>query len=84
LERKKTESMLHGVVPMFFMVDQNVFNQAFVVVVAPSAENAGSNISDEVSSVIDDTRAAFRKRARVGKAGSVLAGVICRRSVDRP
>jgi paired amphipathic helix protein Sin3a len=55
LERKKTESMLHGVVPTFFVVDQNVFNQAFVVVVAPSAKNAGSNISDEVSSVIDDT-----------------------------
>jgi paired amphipathic helix protein Sin3a len=39
LERKKIESMLRGVVPTFFMVDQEVSNQAFVVLV-PSADNA--------------------------------------------
>jgi len=54
LERKKIESMLRGVVPTFFMIDQEVFNQAFVVVV-PSADNADSDMSDEVSSVVDDT-----------------------------
>jgi len=48
--------MLRGVVPTFFMIDQEVFNQAFVtVVVAPSADNADSDVSDEVSSLVDDT-----------------------------
>jgi t-SNARE complex subunit (syntaxin) len=65
LELKKIESMLCGVVPTFFMVDQEVFNQAFVVVVVPSAHNADSDMSDEVSSVVDAQalRAAFRKQA---------------------
>jgi len=54
LERKKIESMLRGIVRTFFMVDQEVFHQAFVVVV-PSADNADSDMSDEVSSVVDDT-----------------------------
>jgi len=54
LERKKIESMLRGVVPTFFMVDQEFFNQVFVMVV-PSTDNADNDMSDEVISVVDDT-----------------------------
>ena len=76
LERKKIESMLRGIVPTFFMIDQEAFNQAFVVVVVgPSAaDNVDSDMSDDVSSVVDDTEissvASSSSKAGGGSGGS--------------
>lgn len=52
-ERKKIEGLLRGVVPTFFMVDTELFNQAFAVV-AIADQNGDSDASDEVGSVMDD------------------------------
>jgi paired amphipathic helix protein Sin3a len=78
LERKKIESMLRGVVPTFFMIDTNTFNQAFTVVV-PIADNADSEMSDEVGSVIDDAEissvaSSSSKTGRSGRKGGVASG----------
>lgn len=53
-ERKKIESLLRGFVPTFFMIDPEVFNQAFAVVIPPP-DNADSDVSDDISTVADDT-----------------------------
>ena len=51
-ERKKIESFLRGFVPTFFMVDTEVFNQAFTAI-AILDQNGDSDASDEVGSVDD-------------------------------
>ena len=52
-ERKKMESFLRGLIPTFFMVDADIFNQAFTVI-ANADQNGDSDASDEVGSVIND------------------------------
>jgi paired amphipathic helix protein Sin3a len=78
LERKKIEAMLRGFVPTLFMVDQDIFNQAFNAVV-PATDNADSDMSDEVSSLIDDTEVSSvvssnSKAGRSRKGGATSSG----------
>ena len=76
LERKKIESMLRAFVPTLFMIDIEAFCQAFVPVV-PSADNADSDMSDEVNSVIDDTEissVASSSKAGRSRKGGVTSG----------
>jgi len=48
LERKEIESMLRGFISTFFMVDSDIFNRAFVMVVPPAgADNMDSDASDD-------------------------------------
>jgi len=69
LERKKIKSMLRCVVPTFFMIDEDVFNQAFVVVIVPSAaDNADSNMSDKIPNVASSILHAGNRSRKSGVA----------------
>lgn len=77
-ERKKIESLLRGFVPTFFMVDPDVFNQAFTVVIPP-LDNPDSDVSDDISSVADDAETSSvasgsSRTSRSHRKGGVTSG----------
>jgi hypothetical protein len=61
------------------IINQDVFNQAFVVVV-PSVVNADSNMSDEVSCMVDDTE--ISSAVSSSKAGRSRQGRFASSGVD--
>ncbi|KAH7909888.1 hypothetical protein BJ138DRAFT_1154242 [Hygrophoropsis aurantiaca] len=67
-ERKRIEGFLRTFVPLFFMIDVEVFNRAFVVV----QENVGGDgeMNDDVSSAIDDVEMSSVASGSSSKAGS--------------